>query len=69
MESHGEDRDKREGHSALGAGGRWSGVLQEVSLEDGWMDGGGGSGPERLLEGPGWSVHLPVCVRYSQGLE
>lgn len=37
MESHGEDRGKGESHSALGAGGSWSRVLQEESLEDGWM--------------------------------
>lgn len=29
------------------------------------MDGDGGSGQERLLEGPGWSVHLPVWARVS----
>lgn len=31
------------------------------------MDGDGGSGQERLLEGPGWSVHLPVWSGLSSG--
>lgn len=33
----------------------------------GWMNGDGGSGQERLLEGPGWSLYLPVWVRVSSG--
>lgn len=68
MENHGEDRGKGEGHSALGAGGSWSGVLQEESLEDGWM-GMGDQGRRGCLKAQDGVCTCLFGQGYPQGLE